>query len=82
MGVRGTEQGSYSVSSWSELTCLGRRISGLDAGNTEALMVGGDLSPGWDSRSERAALGFCPEPEGCDYRQGIFWLRNQTDRSR
>lgn len=51
VGVRCSEQDSYSMSSGSEMTCQGRRISGMDAGNSEALMVGGDLSWGWDSRS-------------------------------
>lgn len=53
MGIRYSEQDSYSASSWTELICQGKRISGLDAGNREALMVGGDLSQGWDSRSRQ-----------------------------
>lgn len=51
MGGRYSEQDSYSASSWTELICQSRRISGLDAGNRETLMVGGDLSQGWSSRS-------------------------------
>lgn len=51
MGIRYSEQDSYSASSWTELICQGKRISGLDAGTREALMVGGDLSQGWDSRT-------------------------------
>lgn len=50
LGVRWTERDNYSASSLCEMTCLGGRISRLDARNNEALIVGGDLSRGWDSR--------------------------------